>query len=84
MAVPGVLAEFARVVRPDGALRLTVAFGDGQGFEATINYGSTLRRRFTYHHEQPLRELLAAADFTVRSVRRESTHREWLQLRAER
>lgn len=82
--VPQVLAEFARVVRSGGTLCLTVAEGDGDGFEETVTYGLTLRRWFTYHREQPLREMLATAGFTVATTRRESTHRDWLQLRATR
>ncbi|GAA1853034.1 class I SAM-dependent methyltransferase [Asanoa iriomotensis] len=82
--VPAVLAEFARVVRPGGALYLSVAEGDGAGWEVAGNYGSELRRWFTYHREPALTTLLAAAGFAVREVSRTSSHREWLSLHARR
>jgi SAM-dependent methyltransferase len=43
-AVPAVLAEFARAVRPDGELYLSVAEGDGERFEVASRYGSDRRR----------------------------------------
>ena len=46
--VPGVLADFGRAVRRGGALSLSVAEGDGEGFEVASNYGSDRRRWFTF------------------------------------
>src|SRR5262245_15711095 len=42
--VPAVLTEFARVMRVGGRLYLSVAEGDGEGFEVASNYGSERRR----------------------------------------
>lgn len=86
-AVPVVLAEFARVMRPGGELYLSVAEGDGEGFEAAAHYGSDRRRWFTYQREPALTALLAGAGFAVHQVRRHRAHRDWLSvfaLRAER
>ena len=83
-AVPMVLAEFARTVRPGGPLSLHVAEGDGEGFEAASGYESDRRRWFTLHREPDLIALLAAAGFTVDRVSRSRSHRDWLDLRAHR
>jgi len=64
-AVPGVLDEFARALRPGGELYLSIAEGDGEGFEVASNYGSQRLRWFTYHREPELTTLLADAGFTV-------------------
>ncbi|SNT64557.1 Methyltransferase domain-containing protein [Asanoa hainanensis] len=81
-AVPGVLAEFARVVRHGGALYLNVAEGDGEGWEVASNYGSERRRWFTYHREADLTALLASAGFGVGRVGRNRAHRDWLAVHA--
>lgn len=78
--VPVVLAEFARVVRPAGALFLNVAEGDGEGWEVASNYGSTRRRWFTFHRAPTLTALLSTAGFEVRKVRHISRGRGWLSL----
>lgn len=80
-----VLSEFARAVRPGGALMLAVAEGDAEGYEVASNYGSEARRWFTYHRLEPLSELLAEAGFSVLAHRRWSLpHRDWLALHATR
>src|SRR5260370_30817187 len=81
-AVPSVLAEFARVVHAGGGLYLSVAEGDGEGFEVAAQYGSDRRRWFTLHREPDLTALLAAAGFAVHTVRRQRTHRDWLAVLA--
>jgi SAM-dependent methyltransferase len=84
-AVPSVLGEFARVVRPGGALYLAVAEGDGAGWEVATQYGSDLRRWFTYHREPDLTALLATAGFEVgRVARNRGSHRDWLAVHASR
>jgi SAM-dependent methyltransferase len=82
--VPGVLAEFGRAVRPGGRLYLSVADGDGQGWEIATNYGSDRRRWFTYHREPDLTALLSAAGFVVDEVRRTASYRDWLAIHAHR
>jgi SAM-dependent methyltransferase/GNAT superfamily N-acetyltransferase len=82
--VPAVLAEFARTVRPGGQLYLSVAEGNGEGFEAASRYGSARQRWFTLHREPDLVALVVAAGFAVDQVSRTGGHREWLNLRAHR
>jgi SAM-dependent methyltransferase/N-acetylglutamate synthase-like GNAT family acetyltransferase len=82
--VPAVLAEFARAVRPAGQLYLSVAEGNGEGFEAASRYGSARQRWFTLHREPDLVALVVAAGFAVDQVSRSGGHREWLNLRAHR
>jgi ubiquinone/menaquinone biosynthesis C-methylase UbiE len=81
--LPGVLGEFARVVRPDGLLHLAVSEGDGEGFEDHA-YRQGLRRWFTHHREAPLTGALAAAGFHVTAADRRTVNRHWLYLRAVR
>ena len=79
--VPGVLAEFCRVARHGGALLVSVAEGDGEGWQL----GRFDRPRwFTGHREDGLRSLLDAAGFEVVYARHTTTHRDWLTLRAMR
>jgi SAM-dependent methyltransferase len=83
-AVPAVLMEFARVVRPGGVLFLSVAEGDGEGWEVAYNYGSARRRWFTFHRAPGLTALLAVAGFEVGSMRRITFGRGWLSLHCHR
>jgi len=82
--VPEVLKDFGRVVRRGGALSLSVAEGDGEGFEVAANYGSDRRRWFTFHRAPELTSLLAAAGFVVLQASRHRSHRDWLSLDATR
>ncbi|GAB3421992.1 class I SAM-dependent methyltransferase [Flindersiella endophytica] len=82
--VPAVLGEFGRVVRPGGRLYLSVAEGDGEGFEVASNYGSSERRWFTNHREPELTRQLAGVGFVVEQVSRASSYRDWLSLHARR
>jgi SAM-dependent methyltransferase len=82
--VPGVLAEFGRVVRSGGGLHVSVAEGDGEGFEVASNYASERRRWFTYTTEADLTRLLVLAGFAVNRIRRVRTHRAWLSVDATR
>ena len=83
-AVPAVLAEFARAVRPGGWLYLSVAEGDGEGFQVASKYGSNHRRWFTLHREPHLTAMLAEAGFAVRQVCRNRDQRDWLSIHAQR
>jgi SAM-dependent methyltransferase len=81
-AAPGVLAEFARVVRPGGVLHLQVAEGDGEEWQYG---GSQGRPRFFAHHREPeLTSQLGAVGFAVYRVERAATHRNWLIIDAGR
>ena len=82
---PAAVSEFARVTRADGALLLTVAEGDFEGFQSTEKYDSRdLRRWFTYHREPDLRALLTAAGYRVTDAHRHTSNRDWLTLYASR
>jgi SAM-dependent methyltransferase len=82
--VPAVLAEFASAARPDGALFLGVAEGDGEGFEVASNYGSERRRWFTKHRAADLTAMLAAAGFAVHRIRRDHGLTGWLSIHAQK
>jgi ubiquinone/menaquinone biosynthesis C-methylase UbiE len=83
-AVPAVLAEFARVTRLGGALYVSVAEGDGEGFQVASKYGSDRRRWFTLHREPDLTALLVEAGFAVRQMRRDHGRGAWLSVHAQR
>jgi len=83
-AVPQALAEFARVVHSGGSLVMSIAEGDGAGFEVAAPYGSDRRRWFTRYREPELTALLTAAGFSIRNVRRHRAYRDWLSVHATR
>jgi len=80
--VPAALAEFGRVVRHGGALHLMVAEGDGEGWQSDAYDGQP--RWYTHHRAEALTALLGVAGFTVDSIDRRSTHRDWLTVWATR
>lgn len=82
--VPAVLGEFARVIRSGGELCLSVAEGDGEGWEVAWHYASSSSRWFTYHRETELSALLAHVGFSVHRTQRNHTHRDWLSINASR
>jgi SAM-dependent methyltransferase len=67
-SAPVVLAEFARVVRPGGALYLAVAEGDGERWEDTRSEGRP--RFFAYHRQPALARQVERAGFAVRDTGR--------------
>jgi SAM-dependent methyltransferase len=77
-AVPQALAEFARIVRSGGSLSMSIAEGDGEGFEVARPYGSDRRRWFTRYREPELTALLTAAGLGIRDIRRHRAYRDWL------
>jgi SAM-dependent methyltransferase len=81
-AVPEAIAEFARIVRSGGSLLMSIADGDGEGFEVATPYGSDRRRWFTRYREPELTALLTAAGFSIRDIRRHHAHRDWLSVHA--
>ena len=84
--VPVALGEFARVLRPGGRLMLTVAEGDGEGWE-TVPYDvpdrEETQRWYVLHQLDTLSSLLDAAGFDVESHWRRETHRQWLHIHAQ-
>lgn len=80
--VPGVLAEFHRVLRPEGRLGLMIAEGDGEGWEQVPYREDAQRRYFVYHSFEAITAELARAGFEVVGRNRTSTHRDWLTLHA--
>jgi len=79
--VPGVLAEFGRVLRPGGAVHLMVAEGDGEGWEQH-GYGGDGLRWFAYHRIGSLTGLLTDAGLAVVDSVHRSSNRAWLGVRA--
>lgn len=77
---PRVVAELGRVVRPAGALHLAVAEGDGEGWQTDLYDGAP--RWFAHHRIEGLSVMLDQAGFVVEDVRRHSSHRDWLVVRA--
>jgi len=75
--VAAVFGEFARVVRPGGVLHLSVAEGDGDGWEHGA-YGSTGSRWFVRHRMSSLEPALAEAGFADLDVERSTGGRDWL------
>ncbi len=82
--VPGVLAEFHRVLRPDGLLGLTIAEGEGEGWEQVSYREDEQRRHFVYHSAEAITAALERSGFSVFRQLRTSTHRNWLTLHAGR
>lgn len=61
--LPLVLTRLAAVTRPSGLFRLSLKEGDGEGWST---HGSvTTPRRFVYWREQPLRDALTGAGWSV-------------------
>jgi ubiquinone/menaquinone biosynthesis C-methylase UbiE len=83
-AVPQAVAEFARIVRSGGSLVMSIAEGDGEGFEVATFYGSDRRRWFTRYRETELTALLTPAGFSIRNIRRHRAYRDWLSVHATR
>lgn len=83
-AVPQAVAEFARIVASGGSLLMSIAAGDGEGFEAATPYGSERRRWFTRYREPELAALLVTAGFSIRNIRRHRGYRDWLSVHATR
>jgi SAM-dependent methyltransferase len=81
--VPGVLAEFARVVRPGGSVFLNAAEGEGERWEQ-VPYRPDQRRWFVYHQRADLEALVSRAGFAITTVTTESAKREWINVHATR
>jgi hypothetical protein len=63
-------------------LSLSIAEGDGEGFEVATPYGSDRRRWFTRYREPELTAFLTTAGFSVRDIRRHRGYRDWLSVHA--
>jgi SAM-dependent methyltransferase len=83
-AAPQAVSEFARIVRSGGSLVLSIAEGDGEGFEAAKAYGSDHSRWFTRYRAPEFTAVLTAAGFSIRNMRRHRAHRDWLSVHATR
>lgn len=82
--VPTVFAEFARVLRPRGAVHLAVSEDVGEGWE-TGAYESESPRWFVHHQLDGLTTLLGRHGFVVRRTARNATPvRRWLRVLAVR
>ncbi|HET9169087.1 MAG TPA: class I SAM-dependent methyltransferase [Actinospica sp.] len=81
--VPDALAEFRRVLSPGGQALISIAEGDGEGWE-TAPLDPAVRRYFVYHSREAFAELLAAAGFEILWTGCATTHRNWLSLHLRR
>ena len=70
------------VVKAGGPLHLTVAEGDGEGWQSDLYGGKP--RWFAHHRRDSLMGMLADAGFTRGSVRHRLIHRHWLAIAARR
>ncbi|HWG26239.1 class I SAM-dependent methyltransferase [Actinospica sp.] len=91
--VPAALAEFHRVLKPGGHAVISIAEGDGEGWEryphqdfegAEDVEGGAVERYFVYHSRQAFTELLEAAGFEILWTFCASTHRNWMSLHLRR
>jgi SAM-dependent methyltransferase len=81
-AVPRAVVEFGRILRSGGSMSMSIAEGDGEGFEVATPYGSDRGRWFTRYREPEFTALLTAAGFCVRNIRRHRGYRDWLSVHA--
>jgi SAM-dependent methyltransferase len=81
--IPAALAEFHRVLRPGGRAMITIAEGEGEGWEKAP-LDSSVQRYYVYHSREDFTRLLAAAGFEILWTGCASTHRDWLSLHLQR
>jgi len=81
---PGALAEFRRVLRPGGRAVISVAEGDGEGWERYPFQDGVPDRYFVYHSRDDFTGMLAAAGLETLWTTCASTHRDWLTLHVRR
>ena len=88
--VASTLAEWRRVVRPGGLLALSTSVGDDEGWElvpydpATGPTSAPLHRWFVHHQPEALVKALENAGWSVESVDRRTSHRDWVMVLARR
>jgi ubiquinone/menaquinone biosynthesis C-methylase UbiE len=78
----GALAEFARILTPGGRLHLSVAEGDGEGWEIAAQYGADEPRWFAYYRADEITRLLSGAGFAVEDLERHDFFRQWITVSA--
>ena len=64
-SVIGVIEEFARVLRPGGAMAVNFKFGEGESMEQNPKSHGGSPRYFAYYTEPEMRDLVRAAGFAV-------------------
>jgi len=82
--LPDALAEFRRVLRPNGHALIGIAEGDGEGWERYPHLEGVPDRYFVYHSSAAFTALLADAGLEILHTTRRSTHRDWLTLHVRR
>jgi SAM-dependent methyltransferase len=82
--VPGALAEFHRVLRPGGLGVISVAEGEGEGWERYGHQNGEIERYFVHHAAEHFAALVTGAGLEIRDTARRSTHRDWLTLHVRR
>jgi SAM-dependent methyltransferase len=82
--VPGALAEFHRVLRPGGLGVISIARGEGEGWERYAFQEGGIDRYFVYHTAEDFAALVGAAGLEIRDTTSRRTHRDWLTLHVRR
>jgi ubiquinone/menaquinone biosynthesis C-methylase UbiE len=82
--MPAALAEFHRVLRPGGLATISIAEGDGAGWESYPFQEGVPDRYFVYHSREAFTALITAAGFEILSATGARTHRNWVALHVRR
>ena len=82
--VPAALAEFHRVLRPGGLGVISIAQGEGEGWERYTFQDGGIDRYFVYHAAGDFAALVTAAGLEIRDTTSRRTHRDWLTLHVRR
>jgi SAM-dependent methyltransferase len=80
--LPVVLRRLAEATRPGGLLHLSLKEGEGEGWSTHGDVGAP--RRFTYWHEDALRDVLTRTGWSVEHVARHEADEHWLEVLATR
>jgi SAM-dependent methyltransferase len=79
--LPGALRELHRVLRPGGIGVISIAEGEGEGWEPFPHQRDGAHGRyFVYHSTEDFAALLAAAGLRIRDTVRYRSHRDWVSL----
>jgi SAM-dependent methyltransferase len=80
--LPGVFAEFARVLAPGGQVLVVFQTGDGEPVHRTEAFGHTVALDYYWRQPEPVAELMEAAGLTVYATTRRQAEEEEMAPRA--